>query len=205
MKRCRIVIIAKAPIPGFCKTRLIPELGAGGAAALASRMLVHTAHQAIEASVGPVELCAAPNARDPVWATLALPTALEWSDQGSGDLGQRMANAARRTLARGEHLLLIGSDCPSLDAQTLKAAANALHDHSAALIAAFDGGYVALGLTQFGEDLFTDMPWSTSSVAAITQARIERQGWTLASFGPLHDIDEPQDLQHLPDALQVAQ
>ena len=69
----RIVIIAKAPRPGYAKTRLIPALGAQGAAALAQRMLRHAVSIALDAGVGPVELCAAPNRQDPAWAALALP------------------------------------------------------------------------------------------------------------------------------------
>ena len=51
---CRIAVLAKAPLPGYAKTRLIPALGAAGAAALAERLLAHAAAQAVAAEVGPV-------------------------------------------------------------------------------------------------------------------------------------------------------
>ena len=53
----RIIIFAKAPVPGEVKTRLIPALGAKGAAELAERMLADTCREAVAAAVGPVELC----------------------------------------------------------------------------------------------------------------------------------------------------
>lgn len=194
----RIVIIAKAPRPGYAKTRLIPALGAQGAAALAQQMLRHAVHIALQADVGPVELCAAPNRHDPAWAALALPPELTWSDQGDGDLGERMARAALRTLHRGESVLLIGTDCPQMDASHLQGAATSLHTHHACLTPTLDGGYALLGLNQFHGSLFEDMAWSTAAVAGEIRRRAAAIAWTLHLMTTLRDVDEPDDLQALP-------
>ena len=198
MTACRIVIIAKAPLAGTCKTRLIPALGPDGAAALAATMLRHTVQTAIAAQLGPVELCAAPNAEHPLWGQLRLPLQLHWSDQGEGDLGQRMARAAERTVARGEHLLLIGSDCPAITAVHLQDAASSLHRGDAALIPTFDGGYALLGLASMQPALFTGMPWSTADVARLTLERMAAAGLRVHLGPTLYDIDDPEDLAHLP-------
>jgi hypothetical protein len=194
----RIVIIAKAPRPGYAKTRLIPALGAQGAAALAQHMLRHAVTIALNADLGPVELCAAPDQHDPAWGPLALPKRLRWSDQGDGDLGERMARAAQRTLGRGESILLIGTDCPSMDTSHLQRAAASLHTHHACLTPTLDGGYALLGLNQFHSRLFDDMPWSTATVAAETQRRAAAIPWTLHLMNTLRDVDEPADLLALP-------
>jgi rSAM/selenodomain-associated transferase 1 len=194
----RIVVFAKAPQPGRVKTRLIPALGADGAAALAAHMLAHTLAAAAEAAPGGVELCASPAPDDPAWQGIALPAALRWSAQGEGDLGARMAGAAQRVLADGERVLLIGTDCPALDAARLRAAARALDATDAVIIPSFDGGYVLLGLRRFDPTLFADIVWSTSSVAAVTLARLRALGWTHRVLPALHDIDLPEDLVHLP-------
>ena len=55
-RETRIVIFAKAPVPGRVKTRLIPALGAEGSAALAAEMLERTVGEAL-ATVLAVELC----------------------------------------------------------------------------------------------------------------------------------------------------
>jgi len=198
MKPTRIVIIAKAPIAGFAKTRLIPALGAEGAARLARRMLRHAVETALDAEVGPVELCVAPSPDHPLWKTLDLPGGLEWSEQGDGDLGARMARAAERTTAAGEAALLIGTDCPGLTARHLRTAAEGLADHDAALVPSVDGGYALLALRRFHPCLFTRMPWSTDAVAFETLCRIGRLGWSVKSARPLRDIDEPADLAWLP-------
>lgn len=204
MKPLRIVIFAKAPLPGLAKTRLIPALGAQGAAELAQRLLAHTLHEALHAQVGPVELCVTPCAADAAWQTLAAANAVHWSDQGDGDLGERMARAARRVLDAGEAILLIGTDCPALSAAQLQRAASGLQQNDAALVPVFDGGYVLLGLNRFDSSLFSDMAWSTDSVAAQTLARLKRLDWTV-HLGPLlHDIDEPTDLQWLPPTWRQA-
>ena len=95
-----VVIFAKAPVPGLAKTRLVPALGAAGAAALAERMLCHALVQAVAADIGPVELCATPDSPDPVLRTMAAARGAALVAQGPGDLGVRMARALRRQLRR---------------------------------------------------------------------------------------------------------
>lgn len=199
MKPVHIVILAKAPQSGFAKTRLIPALGAQGAADLACRMLIHTLNKALAANIGAVELCVTPAPADPVWQTLALPDMVQWSDQGCGDLGERMARAAQRVTDGGESVVLIGTDCPELSTDHLRQAGNELQRTDASLFPTTDGGYALLGLNRFDSSLFTDMAWSTDTVAFQTLCRLKRLGWKVESHIKLHDIDEPADLKWLPD------
>lgn len=199
MTTTRIVIFAKAPVAGLAKTRLIPALGAEAAARLARRMLLHTLQEASAAAVGPVELCVTPHPSDPAWQGLPPLEGICWTAQAVGDLGMRMAEAARRASAASEPVLLVGTDCPQLDAVRLRRAAEFLHDRDALLHPAFDGGYVLLGLRRFDPRLFEQIPWSTAEVADRTIERFRELGWSLAVGGMLHDIDEPADLRWLPD------
>jgi rSAM/selenodomain-associated transferase 1 len=195
---CRIVVFAKAPLPGQAKTRLIPALGAPGAAALARRMLDHTLATALAADLGPVELSASPGPGDPSWTGVSLPAQIAWSDQGSGDLGTRMARAALRTLLGGEPALLIGTDCPEIAPGLLQAAAASLLEKDACIVPAADGGYVLFGLRRFHASVFEDIPWSSDAVLSETRERLARLGWSVEIFPLLHDIDTPQDLTRLP-------
>jgi rSAM/selenodomain-associated transferase 1 len=203
MKATRVVILAKAPVAGLAKTRLIPALGAEQAARLARRMLVSTLQQAQAAGVGPVELCVTPGPSDPAWATLTPVQGIAWTAQAEGDLGARMAAAAGRGIAGSEHVLLIGTDCPELDAAQLQRAARLLEHSDAVLYPTFDGGYALLGLRRFNPRLFEQVPWSTTAVAARTIERFGEIGWRLSIGDVLHDIDEPGDLQWLPDDWRV--
>ena len=198
MSALRIIVFAKAPRPGLAKTRLIPALGAAGAAALAARMLAHTLDQALASGVGEVELCAAPAPGDAMWQGVELPEGLVLTAQGEGDLGERMARAGQRAGEAGAGVLLIGTDCPALDAACLRRAARALHETEAVIAPTADGGYALLGLRRFDASVFADIAWSTPTVAATTLARLDALGWSCTRLPLVHDIDEPADLVHLP-------
>ena len=189
----RIVIFAKAPVPGSVKTRLIPALGKAGAARLAQRMLAETVGHALAAGLAATELCAAPPPGDPQWSG-HLPAGVQLSGQGPGDLGDRLGRAAMRVIQSGERVLLIGTDCPALSARRLGEAAAKLDSHDAVIHPARDGGYVLLGLARTDPALFSGIAWSTDTVAAATIDRIGALGWSLFVGDTLTDIDEPADL-----------
>ena len=199
----RIVIFAKAPQPGSVKTRLIPALGATGAATLARKLLAHTLQQALAADVGKVELCMSPIPADAAWHDVLLPSGVEQTGQGEGDLGERMAGAVRRSTQHAKSasgpVMLVGTDCPALTAPLLKQAAQQLQTHDAVLLPAHDGGYVLLGLKSPCPELFEHMAWSTSVVSAETLRRMATLNMRVWQGPKLHDIDEPADLQYVPD------
>jgi hypothetical protein len=198
-----VIVFAKAPVPGAAKSRLAPALGAERAAALAARMLRHTLAQAVAAGVGPVELCAAPDTSHPALQDAAAYFGVALAAQGEGDLGQRMHRAferhlADRPLAVQRGALLIGTDAPALDADVLRQAAAALQDYSAVFVPALDGGYALIGLQRPDVRCFAGMRWSHAAVMADTRDRLRAAsvGWT--ELAPVADIDEPDDLVHLP-------
>ena len=192
-----IVVFAKAPQPGAVKTRLIPALGAVGAAELACRMLDHALQQALAAGAGLVELCMSPAPGHAAWQGLALPAGVTCAAQGEGDLGQRMASAVARVSGKGP-VLLLGTDCPALTAAHLREAARQLARHDAVLLPVADGGYILIGLKTPCPELFAGMPWSTPAVAAETLSRMAALGLRVWRGPTLRDIDEPADLAHLP-------
>jgi uncharacterized protein len=193
-----VIVVAKAPRPGLAKTRLAPALGADGAAALAARLLDHAVAQAVAAALGPVTLYAAPDTTDPAFAALAARHPLHLRPQGDGDLGARMHRAFEAVLADAPAALLIGTDAPALDAPTLRAAAWELQHHDAVFVPAADGGYALVGLRRPDARLFEGMAWSTPTVMADTRQRARGAGLRWAELPPVHDIDEPADLVHLP-------
>lgn len=196
MSRTRIVIFAKEPVAGRSKTRLIPALGAEGAARLAAQMLARTLEEAQAAGL-PVELCGEPDAA--LWSDAPVAR----TAQGEGNLGERLARAAARVLGEGDKALLIGADCPALDRTRLSIAAAALDRFDCVLHPAEDGGYVLLGLRRFHRSLFEGIAWSTGSVACDTIARVEALGWSLHLGDTLRDVDEAADLQVvIPDLIR---
>ena len=204
MTSARIIIFAKAPQPGFAKTRLIPALGAEGAAELAQQMLSNTLFEALAVDIGTVELCSTPKIDDIAWQGITLPVGIEITDQGEGDLGARLARASERAIENAELVLLIGTDCVEMSATLLREAAQSLHEHDAVIHCTADGGYALLGLKRYSAVLFSDMPWSTDAVASTTIARIRQLGWSLHVGQLLHDVDTPQDLKYLSTKMELA-
>jgi hypothetical protein len=200
-----LIVFARAPVPGQAKTRLIPALGAGGAAALAERLLAHAVAAAASAGFEHVELCATPDASHPAIRQLAQQHGLALTTQGDGDLGARMHRALARSLQQHAHALLIGSDVPGLDAACLRQADAALATHDAVFVPALDGGYALVGLRGAAPQLFDGMRWSTPRVMQHTRRRAAAAGLRVAELPPLRDIDEPADLAHLPAGWLQAQ
>ena len=193
----RLLVFAKAPEPGVVKTRLIPVLGAQGAAALHARLLKHTLAVAKQASLGTLELHGAP-AADPFLAYCAARYDAALIDQCEGDLGTRLGSALDRALQTGGTAIVIGSDCPALTARHLRQAAAALAGgDDAVLIPAEDGGYALLGLARCDERLFTDIAWSTGAVLDQTRARLKALDWRWTELETLWDVDTPEDLERL--------
>ncbi len=193
-----VIVFAKAPVPGLAKTRLAPALGAAGAAALAERLLRHALAQARAAAVGPVELCAAPDATHPLLRAAAADVGATLAVQGPGDLGERMHRALARHLQQHDAALLMGSDAPSLEAGVLRQAAQALQDHDVVFVPALDGGYVLVGQRRADARWFDGMTWSHARVMADTRERLRAAGVRWAELAPVADIDEPADLARLP-------
>lgn len=192
-----IIIFAKFPARGMAKTRLQPAIGLEGASLMAKQLLLHSVEQALATGFN-VELCVSPAPNDPCWQTLNLPESLQWSAQADSDLGLRMLTASQQGLDKFAQVILIGTDCPSLTPLYIQDAAQKLEQSDTVMIPASDGGYVLLGFKRAHTSLFSNIEWSTASVAAVTRQRIKAMGWTLALLDPLHDIDEPADLKHLP-------
>ncbi|WP_445358816.1 TIGR04282 family arsenosugar biosynthesis glycosyltransferase [Microbulbifer sp. ANSA005] len=197
----RLVVMAKAPLPGYAKTRLIPTLGEKGAAALALQLLQDTLAEAVKANLGPVELHVAPNSRHPFWQEFKLPQGVKLYSQSEGDLGQRLWRAAKSSYAAGQGLFLLGTDCPALNAERLRAAAVALVHTDSVMYPANDGGYTLLGLKYLHSRLFEDICWSTEVVAQQTLERLLECDMQCQQLDVLADIDDPEDLQFLPGAL----
>ena len=199
-----VLIFAKAPVPGQVKTRLIPVLGADGAARLAERLIAWCLDAAVAARVGPVELWCTPDAAHPACLAMAARHGIRLAVQGKGDLGERMAHALADALARYPHALLIGTDCPSFEAADLcQAAAWLAEGQDAVLGPVEDGGYWLTGLSRPQPALFEGIAWSTRGVMAATRERPRALGLRWAEL-PVHwDLDRPEDLARLQADLRL--
>jgi rSAM/selenodomain-associated transferase 1 len=188
----RVVLFTRYPEPGQAKTRLIPALGAEGAADLHRRLTERTLQQ-VRAAGLPYEIRS--TGRDPAAFTTWLGTTAV-VDQGDGDLGARLQRAGAPYPT-----IFIGADAPDLSPGHLRDAAAALENHNAVLGPAEDGGYWLLGLSRPFDQLFERMPWGTDEVLHQTFTRLRQAHANLKVLALLADLDRPVDLERWPDFL----
>jgi hypothetical protein len=192
----RILIFAKAPRPGGVKTRLIPQLGADGAAQLHRTLARTTVATAARAAVAPITLWCAPDADDAFFLELQTQYALTLRVQQGDDLGARMQFAFEMELREAAYAVALGTDWPELNADVLHEACTALDAGTdAVLVPTEDGGYALLGLRRCDARLFENVVWGGAEVMAQTRARLAVLGWTWRELATSWDLDRPDDLQ----------
>lgn len=191
MAASTLSIFARYPEPGKAKTRLIPALGAEGAALVYRRLLERTVAAARGSGMNfEMRVTGGSVAQFHQW----LGDDLNVIDQGAGDLGDKLTRAP----APG---MVIGSDAPGLTAAALRAAAKTLENSAAIIGPASDGGYYLLGFREPAPFAFSDMEWSTTNVFSDTMQRFRRHGIVPSVLPELSDVDTVEDLADWPELL----
>lgn len=189
-----VIVFAKAPVPGHAKTRLIPAMGAEQAALLHAALAERAITTAQKSGAADVELCCTPDSDQSFFQYCGEDFDVTLSEQGEGDLGERMLRALNRTLEDVEQAIIIGADCPALSAKHIEAAARVLDNAQVVLMPAEDGGYVLIGATRTDPKMFDDIHWGTSSVLAEQRRNLSACGLTVMETDTLWDVDRPEDL-----------
>ncbi|HHJ17142.1 MAG TPA: glycosyltransferase [Gammaproteobacteria bacterium] len=190
----RLLVFARAPVPGQVKTRLGAEVGMQQAADFYVQMLRATVATALAARLAPVELHVAGDSRHPLLGELARDTARLITQTGD-DLGERMCNALHGSLQHADFAVLIGSDCPVMSGDYLTRACERLDAGDEVVLGpAEDGGYVLVGARRCDPELFTDMPWSTDRVMPETRLRLQALDRQYTELETLWDLDTAEDL-----------
>ena len=192
----RIVVMTRFPEPGRTKTRLIPALGADRAAALHRCLIVRTlevvCHWA-EAHHCDVEVRYAGGDESQFRAQFGLEA--RYSPQSEGALGERMNSAVAVAFSEGaKRVVVIGTDCPGLDASHLTQAFEQLTHRDVAIGPATDGGYYLLGMRRPLPTLFENIVWGTETVLRQTLERAAETGVTVGQLPLLSDVDYAEDL-----------
>lgn len=197
----RILIFAKAPVPGEVKTRLQPELSMQQCARLQQRFIEHTLRTCLDSTLCEVELWCSGDARHVFFEACRERYPMAVYAQQGANLGARMLHALEHTLQRARFALIVGTDCPALTATHLNAAAGILHANAsrqhAVFIPADDGGYVLLGATCASQALVENIEWSSDRVMAQSRRNLGRANIAFTELDPLWDVDRPEDLARL--------
>ena len=195
----QLIIFSRYPEPGRTKTRLIPALGADGAARLQRQMTgqcLKTAEKVATSRGLSLELRYTGGNRDML--KQCFPQRIALKNQGNGDLGKRLCRAFAQAFGEDKgRVVIIGSDCPRLSPAAIINAFEALNKKDLVLGPATDGGYYLIGLSRLIKPLFVDIPWGTGQVLSRTLGIAQKNALTYLLLEPLSDVDRPEDLRHI--------
>jgi uncharacterized protein len=201
----RLLVYGKAPEAGRVKTRLTPPLPPDEAASVYEACLRDV-----------IALCARERARVELWYhadgraddyfAREFPH-LTLQRQSTGDLGAKMKDSFARSFADGaQHVMIIGSDVPTLPESIINAALDDVRDAELVIGPTLDGGYYLVGLNAQAwpraQTLFDDIAWSTDAVFRLTAAKAESAGLDTRVLPGWYDVDT---IEYLRQALLDAQ
>jgi rSAM/selenodomain-associated transferase 1 len=189
-----LIIFARAPIPGMCKTRLVPELGEQGAADLQRELIGRCIQQLCTDPICATQLWCAPDSGHVYFQSLAKQYDVSLHTQQGKDLGEKMYHAMSSSPAL--NTIIVGTDIPLLSRTYVEHAIGVLRAGMDAVIGpAEDGGYVLLGLQQIEQGLFTGIDWGTSGVARQTMDKMTASGLRWRTLDEQWDLDNTGDLE----------
>ena len=202
-----LVLMAKAPLAGQVKTRLIGALTAEDAADLYAAFLSDTfvvmEDIADEREGLRLVLCYTPEGEEEAFEKVEREGSLMLAQRGA-DLGERLQNCFADLFKMGyETVVIIGGDSPTLPGENIWDAFESLTEHDGIVIGPTeDGGYYLIGMRQLHRAVLTDIPWSTPQVLSVTRERIEAAKLDLLELPPWYDVDTPADLDRLRQELK---
>jgi rSAM/selenodomain-associated transferase 1 len=196
----QLIVFTRFPVAGVTKTRLIPTLGAAGAALLQRKMTEHALKRVGRAHITPepaveIRFEGGDKKRMQAW----LGNAYLYQPQRGDTLGDRMASAFEDAFQnRVDQAALIGTDIPGLTPATLESAFDSLGEADVVLGPASDGGYYLIGMHRgafpAARKLFTNLNWGTDRVLADTLEIAAISGLRTRLLEELADVDSPEDL-----------
>ncbi|MDX1754741.1 MAG: TIGR04282 family arsenosugar biosynthesis glycosyltransferase [Marinobacter sp.] len=194
-----LVQFAKWPELGRVKTRLSPLLAEAGALQahilLTRRVLSHLTATGLPMQFyWDREMSVPPPAAGPILADLEA-AGVEQRYQTGRDLGARMEAAISAGLEEYTQVIIVGSDCPSVDAGYVHLAQQVLEGADLVLGPSDDGGYVLLGARRLVPGQLADIAWGSGAVLAQTRRRAEALGVSCCLLETRWDVDEPEDWQ----------
>lgn len=201
--RRALIIVGKAPEAGITKTRLVPPLSATEAADLYRGFLLDCVEVGLGLGWERVSVVHPIGSRHAL-AGLLPPSICLLEQPGSG-LADALSHAFASHLAEGfQHVVLIGSDNPTLPSRLIEEARGALDEHDVCIGPSTDGGYYLIGLREPHLGVFEDIDWSTARVYAQTLANARRLDLRVHAAPTWYDVDEPADLEHLERELAIS-
>ena len=196
--RPAIVVMVKAPIAGFAKTRLTPPLSKHDAASLALCFVQDVIKSALSVTSNVIVAFTPDDGRLPL--EVSLPSRLLWVKQQGEDLGERLSSVIAYAGNVGfSPIIVLGADSPTLPSSFVVTACNALANDQTDIVLGptTDGGYYLLGLRKVVPNLFHNVAWSTDRTFEQTVRNINELKLRLLKLPDWYDVDTFAELDRL--------
>ena len=215
--RRALLVMAKQPVAGRAKTRLVPPLTSESAASLYHCFLqdvLATVRAAARIEAFAPAIAYTPAAARDFFRHLApdfqlIPQQSEervkmreviGMDSNSSRLGDRLHHVLSTALEQGHRqVVAINSDSPTLPAELLCTAFRRLDDPQVDAVfgPCADGGYYLIGVKEAPGRLVTGVEMSTPSVLQDTLAVAAHEGVRVELLPEWYDVDSADDLERL--------
>jgi len=197
-----VCVFAKAPVSGQVKTRLLPVLSEQQACFLHERLIHHCLSQT-QSSDWQSQLWS-PDISHPYIQACAEEFSVSLHAQLGGNLGERMAFTVKESLENFNYVIIVGTDCPSIDVGFIQEALRKLKaGFDVVLGPAEDGGYVLIGFSVAAGGVFNNIEWGTNQVLELTRMRLREAKLNWHELAAQRDIDRPEDLAYLQRAYSM--
>jgi len=189
-----IAVFARAPEHGRVKTRLAAGIGTDAALAVYRQLLEQTLETVVASQLAPIELHIEGDMANPFVRSIAERADAVIIAQQGADLGERMYRALDGALRHRDSVLVIGTDCPVMDATYLGRAFKQLASDAEVVVGpSEDGGYVLIGATRADERVFQNINWGSDSVMQQTRDALSSVGICFSELDVLWDVDHADD------------
>lgn len=194
----RLIIFARCPDPGRCKARLIPALGVELAITIYEALVQQTMswmESPVDEGIAVEVHYIGDNLERLRFLCGEAAGQIKFAPQQGENLGRRIANAFDAAFQEGSSkVAIIGTDCPDLNLESVRAAFAKLAENDLVLGPANDGGYYLIALRKPARKLFQNIPWGGASVLQETLRKAQHLNMTFDLLPKLADIDRPEDL-----------
>jgi len=189
----QLIVFIKHPLAGKCKTRLIPFLSAEQASEFYKSLVKICFDNISLLSEIDIAVYAYPDSTHPFIQNINQAHNATLHNQKGDDLGERMQHAISSSLETYSQCVLIGTDCPLINATYINDAFKSLRQHDMVFGPAEDGGYVLVGATKINKNIFSKINWSTSQVLQQNLNNTKAASFNTHLLKTLWDIDTPED------------
>ncbi|MBZ9777903.1 TIGR04282 family arsenosugar biosynthesis glycosyltransferase [Psychroflexus sp. CAK8W] len=189
-----VIVFAKNPELGKCKTRLAKSIGNEKALEVYKELIKHTAKTISNVSASRAIFYSKEIQKNDFWDDSLFHKLV----QSGGHLGEKMQAAFEWGFAQGySKICIVGSDLFELEASDLDKAFQKLEQNDLVFGPANDGGYYLMGMSALYKEAFLEKAWSTETVLEQTLKDLKNQNIRLLETKT--DIDIVEDLVKHPE------